>query len=314
MSNKLKQTLLFGNGLNYGIGKTWTQLLLKLKQGHIIEDGTLPNTMKYEQTLLKRLIKESNDIFSEEFKIKSEVKQHMDDLVPPKIYDELINLEFDNYITTNYDNIFEKAYQNNSINNIEISHKSTEIIYSIRRYKQLNNCKLWHIHGEINQPKSIMLGMDQYIGSVSKIDDYIKGNYKFSNGSTKYSIEDKLLQNNFDEISWVELFFNSDIHILGFGLDYSEIDLWWILNKRARLGKTQKLKNKIFFYTKKLTFQECDKLSIEEKAESKQNIKEYDEKINLLKSFNVVVEELNVKNYEECYKETIKKIKIKVLN
>ncbi|MCJ8326249.1 MAG: SIR2 family protein [Campylobacterales bacterium] len=206
MSNKLKQTLLFGNGLNHGIGKTWNQLLLKLKQGHIIEDDTLPNTMKYEQTLLKRLTKESNDVFSEEFKIKSEVKLHMDDLVPPKIYYELIALEFDNYITTNYDNIFEKAYQNNSINNIETSHISTELIYSIRRYKQLNNCKLWHIHGEINQPKSIMLGMDQYIGSISKIDDYIKGNYKFSNGSTKYSIEDKLLKNNFDEISWIELF------------------------------------------------------------------------------------------------------------
>ncbi|MCJ8326248.1 MAG: hypothetical protein MJK08_04015 [Campylobacterales bacterium] len=113
-------------------------------------------------------------------------------------------------------------------------------------------------------------------------------------------------------------FFNTDIHILGFGLDYSEIDLWWILNKRARLGRTQKLKNKIFFYTKKLTYQECDKLTTKEKEKCKQKIKENDEKINLLKSFNVLVEEFNVKNYAELYKETIQKIKffnkIKVSN
>ena len=44
------------------------------------------------------------------------------------------------------------------------------------------------------------------------------------------------------------LFFNSDIHIVGFGFDYSEIDLWWILNKRARMmlanNSAKQIKNK----------------------------------------------------------------------
>ncbi|AOR59388.1 hypothetical protein PEC301899_04570 [Pectobacterium carotovorum subsp. carotovorum] len=45
-------------------------------------------------------------------------------------------------------------------------------------YESENDTKfLWNIHGEIDNPKSIMLGLDHYCGSVSKIDAYVKGTY-----------------------------------------------------------------------------------------------------------------------------------------
>ena len=56
MLKKIPQTLLFGNGLNVGIGKTWDELLALLKQNNVISDNTLPNTMTYEQILLRRLV------------------------------------------------------------------------------------------------------------------------------------------------------------------------------------------------------------------------------------------------------------------
>ena len=37
---------------------------------------------------------------------------------------------------------------------------------------------IWPIHGTIQHPKSIMLGLDHYCGSIGKINDYIKGKYK----------------------------------------------------------------------------------------------------------------------------------------
>ena len=48
-------------------------------------------------------------------------------------------------------------------------------------------------------------------------------------------IKNKVKENTYDGISWIELFFNSDVHIVGFGFDFYEIDLWNILTKRARL-------------------------------------------------------------------------------
>ena len=303
MTEKLPQTLLFGNGLNYGISKTWDELLKNLNQSSIINNDTLPNTMTYEQILLGRLSKKA-DLNVEEYNIKKEVSKYMEDLEPPKIYDEIINLNFDNYITTNYDNIFIKSYQKKYKDKFFIKDKSTELLYSIRRYKELNNSKLWHIHGEINHPKSIMLGMDHYIGSVSKIDDYIKGNYKFSDRKIKISIENsienKIKSSKYDNISWIELFFNSDIHILGFGLDYSEIDLWFILNKRSRLKYKTNIKNKIFYYTKKLSCVDCKYIP--------ENVKKYEEKVELLKSFNVKVIEIDC-DYKELYEKAIIEIK-----
>jgi hypothetical protein len=126
----------------------------------------------------------------------------------------------------------------------------------LRRYLTLysenhNDTKLWHIHGEIEHPKSIMLGLDHYCGSISKIDGYIKGNYEFSVKSTKQKVKpmvEKLMDGSFDEVSWVELFFNSNVHILGLSLDYSETDLWWVLNKRARLMLDNNIDNTIYYY------------------------------------------------------------------
>ena len=41
-----------------------------------------------------------------------------------------------------------------------------------------------------------------------------------------------------------------NLHIIGFGLDYSEQDIWFILNKRQRYIKENKIDitNQIYFY------------------------------------------------------------------
>ena len=53
-------------------------------------------------------------------------------------------------------------------------------------------------------------------------------------------------------LSWIDLFFTHDIHIIGFSLQYEEVDLWWILNKRQRYKRKfaheNLINNKIFYY------------------------------------------------------------------
>jgi len=248
----LKHTLLFGNGLNLLSDNplSWDTLLNELEVGSNTISEETPNTMKYEKIFLDRNSLHSSESIDEEFSIKEQIKELMTGQRGNKYYSEIIDLEFDNYLTTNYDNAFCESYGG------EVKNSSTEGLYSLRRYLSLNSeehkpARLWHIHGEIENPKSIMLGLDHYCGSISKIDGYIKGKYRFKSDSVKLplkSMAQKLKNSDFDQVSWVELFFNSNIHILGLSLDYSETDLWWVLNKRARLMIDNKIQNKIYYY------------------------------------------------------------------
>ena len=266
----MKQTLLFGNGINYLSENfiSWKDLLEIIKGKNLFENGKLPNTMIYERGIIGNPI--SFDTLSKkEGFIKTQIAEKLKEHPTNKYYMDFFKLGFDDFLTTNYDYTFINSLKEEIP--LEINDKSTEGIYSIRRKKTIvtNNNKfdVWHIHGEIDTIPSIMLGLDHYCGSVGKIDGYVKGNYEFQLNNENVRIEsisDKLKSGRFDGTSWIELFFNSDIHIVGFGFDYSEIDLWWVLNKRARLmlanNSTKKIRNTIFYYTTDEDFDQTELL------------------------------------------------------
>jgi hypothetical protein len=266
----MQNTILFGNGLNLltKSNKSWEQLLNELKSPNLFSNGNLPNTMVYERILFEKDLNKNQEVLIEESNIKNKIAFEFSNIANHKIYKDLFDLNVNNYITTNYDYAFSNTISEEL--NFETKNKSSEDIYSIRRKIEINvsnqlNTNIWHIHGEINKPKTIMLGLDHYCGEIGKIDSYIKGFYTYEKEGKKQkikSIEEKLMINEFDETSWIDLFFNSDIHIVGFSFHFSEIDLWWILTKRARFIRDSKLtksiKNKIFFY--------CDKIDDETKG------------------------------------------------
>lgn len=54
------------------------------------------------------------------------------------------------------------------------------------------------------------------------------------------------------ENSWVNRFFTDDIYIIGLGLSFEELDLWWLIDKWATFQKYRKSRflpptNKIFY-------------------------------------------------------------------
>jgi len=54
-----------------------------------------------------------------------------------------------------------------------------------------------------------MLGYDHYTGSLSKLESYIKGNYRFTLNKEQImprTMREKLLKGNFDGYSWIEKF------------------------------------------------------------------------------------------------------------
>ena len=126
-----------------------------------------------------------------------------------------------------------------------------EQTYSIRRHYSLtDDKKYWPIHGNVDSPRSIMLGFDHYCGALSKVESYVKGGYEMPEKGRMTSITKRLEKGISEVLSWIDLFFCSDVHIIGQGLDYSEMDLWWILNKRRRLKQKDEelIKNRIVYY------------------------------------------------------------------
>ena len=148
----------------------------------------------------------------------------------------------------------EKTLNKNGFKSINWVRRETS--YSLRRKIIMNNGKkekcLWHCHGEIFSPKTIMLGLDQYCGSVGRISEYLSGKYKFKEGKDEVTVPkmSERLDGEFGSIhSWIDLFFNSNVYILGFSLLYEEIDIWWVLARRMRLKKQGKnINNQIMFF------------------------------------------------------------------
>jgi hypothetical protein len=302
----MNNTILFGNGINRLTPSniSWDELLIRLKGERKFNNGALPNTMIYERIILEKPNKNQKIVESESL-TKFEIAELMSGIQPNKQYLELFNLDANHYLTTNYDYGFLNSVKdfNKDYESVDLS---TEEVYSIRRERKIKNevelieKHIWHIHGEILKPSSIMLGLDHYCGSIGKIDSYIKGGYSYSKNGKRVkeeSIETKFSENKFNCSSWIELFFTSNIHIVGLGLDFSEIDLWWILNKRARLknGKLHNvIQNEIYFY--------CDWIS--------------EEKAGLLESLNVTIVRKELSDspnkYDEFYTKVAKSIKEKI--
>lgn len=122
----------------------------------------------------------------------------------------------------------------------------------MRKQETSHSCRLWNIHGTYNdRPDSftIQYGYEHYCGCIGKIDNYLKGTYTYQLRKKEISIppmykklqDDKLRKGE----SWIDLFFFSNVHILGLNLSPEEIDLLYILNLRSRWLRDPKIKNRI---------------------------------------------------------------------
>lgn len=255
---EVKNTLFLGNGFSRIVFKnipSWGELFIE-------ESSSIKNyTFLYEKHFLKFNDEMREDIFKENI-LKdintSLTKDNIDTNICDvnKFGEYLSKNNVYNIITTNYDNGIECilcevcSYEEEKVEELK-----EEEIYNIRTYKKYVNhetgheVKLWKIHGDILRMKSITLGFDQYCGFLSKLSNYIKGEYKSKRGyECRVPIFEKCKAGKFDNLSWAELFFNTNVYIVGFGMNFSEIDIWWLLNKHARSAKVfPEITNSIFY-------------------------------------------------------------------
>ena len=89
------------------------------------------------------------------------------------------------------------------------------------------HCAVWHVHGHVNRPKTILIGIEDYIDLIIYIRSKIlrgKGN-RFAE-----PWEDGSLATN----TWLRPFFTRPLIIAGLTLGSCELPLRWLLLRRAR--------------------------------------------------------------------------------
>ena len=291
----MNNTLLLGNGFSravYPNTPLWDDVFDK-----DMKEKVSNNTLLYEYCLLNT--NQPDNRFKSTLTDKIRFATQADEINQSvqridSFGSDLIKHNISNVISTNIDKGIENLLieKNGFIEEWpeDIGRDAGEKIYNIRRNVKISNgtdsIKIWKIHGDIDNIASISFGFDQYCGSLAKMKEYLSGKYLSSSGlECRVSIANKCINENaklnhnqfvssklFDGISWIELFFNSNVYIAGFGLAFSEIDIWWLLNKRFRLKKQQiPVENRVVFL-----FNQIDK--------SKED---FNEKIELLKTFDV---------------------------
>ena len=288
-----QHSILFGNGFNLLTSEElrWDNLLHKVFPNNFHDSkkyakagnrGTNDNTLMYESLLLDEYRHDCDSINkfedSKKFNFATELNKFQPNDKTINILEKLANLPVRYYMTTNFDNTFDKVFSDNKA--INFQNDNSEPLFSLHRrhtmYKNEKVKTLWYVHGEASFEKTIMFGYDQYCLSLGQIANYLNHGGNLSSGKKHVKEYENLLKHfkakyhewfpymqwhlnhykrNTSFINWVDLFFLTDVHIIAQGLAFSEIDIWWLLNKRARYieaAKKSKYKyqitNNIYYY------------------------------------------------------------------
>lgn len=242
---KLPQILFIGNGLNlaYG-GLSWSRLIETIAARDDFDWRKSEMPMPLQAILAtNNQIRTSLKTHKELFRGQIETEDQM------YVLQTLLSMGFDDILTTNYSyELEEAALQKNVLNDREITKlmryttKNAETHYLLHTYNQVmfGNIEnhIWHIHGEIRKTDSMILGHYWYGNLLRRIQDELE---KRKDSYARFQRENKPIERS----SWVDSFILGDVYVLGFGYGLSEIDLWWLLNRKQREKAEH---GKLFFY------------------------------------------------------------------
>lgn len=153
-------------------------------------------------------------------------------------------------LTTNYDHNLETAitgYPSSPYANEvpQFVHRY-ETVASNKRHTRIEDIAIHHVHGELKYPKSICLGITKYVDNLVKTIELLSCDVvDASSTNLQRLIDEKIFSRVGWERTWAELLFNTDIYIVGLGLSECELDLWWLLLRRAQLLSYNDTKTKI---------------------------------------------------------------------
>lgn len=321
---EIENTLFIGNGLNRCLqhGFDWANLLKSIAddwQVDYYENDEMP--MEFERIINEYLqkvginsilntfsIRKKDDVYLE---VKKQIVEKIKDLKKDShcILDDLPVNFIQNIITTNYDRLLEDAIGSEKI----FPHTSNTKYLSTKTSTVNNGCiSCFHAHGTIDNPNTICLGYEHYMGVV----EHLRHNINSVDKRTKnMHIYDILSEESPKENTWAEKFYTSNIAMIGFGLPSCEADIWWLLTHRAYLYNTNFNGIRDYLINTIVYYDIVPKKDSTQNDDQNCNLKKFYKtayKHQLLKNLHVVVKPIYIEevnsSYEEKYREIFNEI------
>lgn len=233
--NQRPKVLLLGNGMlrlgNEAAG--WDDLLVKIKTrpGKLdVKGANVPYAMQPEALCGVDVEQIQRDVSANIVTLK---KHH-------PLLDELLGLPFDAVLTTNYTYEAEailsgKEWPGKSerrkaftvLDNKPTVRHNTFICNSVK-VPGRGVIPVFHIHGEAERKHSLILSYYSYANALSRLVTYNRDKLKDSLN------EHQQEQKDYQCRCWLDYFIMGDVWSVGFGLDVSEFDVWWAIERKAR--------------------------------------------------------------------------------
>lgn len=254
MDTRLPRTLLVGNGLNRTLrgSCSWDELMASICPDELGYDrlSNAPSPIVFEiiSSRNNRAVgRRGSDSY---LKTKKRVCERVSKLSIEDgcIHNRLTELKVDNIITTNYDLCLEMAFSGNERFD-QAETKSRK--YLFEPTSVINGINFYHAHGIVSRAESICLGYEHYCGYIQRMREMLL------DSSTSVDSVSRLFrlvcEEERESYRWPELFFTSNIDILGFSLDFAEIDFWWLLSLRSAfftgaMGVPLKRENRVRYF------------------------------------------------------------------
>ena len=171
------------------------------------------NAEKIQKDVLSKLSESIND---------EQVKKKYTANYPTYLFDNRIVA---NVISLNFDLIPEIILSGGKIPKLGKRHESMSAFgdSNVSRYREIDGIRFWHPHGDIQNKKSLVLGMRQYIKNLEYL-EIMRRKQK----SSKNAVENSFAN------SWYEALVHFPVIVIGAGLSDNELDIWGALINRER--------------------------------------------------------------------------------
>lgn len=231
--------LLIGNGPNRVLpdGLSWGALMRTLRgiagmreDGH----GLKPFPLHFEEIRNGFLARTPGANEAQFLRVVAKATEAMR---PNAVHRRLTRLAVSDLLTTNYDDCLERSL---ALTAQDDNFDTNETRHNLFRRSRIGTRRFWHLHGDIFRPASVLLGHDRYVESAAHIRRYCDPSLGIPFKAHREPLRARFRSGDASVAphlphSWVDLMLLRDVHIVGFALDYTEADLWYLLSLRQRL-------------------------------------------------------------------------------
>lgn len=251
------KVLLVGNGLNLSFDKSRSIDSIMIDEWNKYHDRKIQSREEDSEHPIWKLPFPLQVVAATKDNVQSCMKNLANEFRSINISEEqkdlintILKVGFDSILTTNYSLEFEKStIKDCNKGRIYKKYRKTQKqnkqqedlgIFQCVELPDENNTLLWHIHGTSLRVNSMVMG-ELYYGNLLREVSNRALKINFNKSSKK--------KKRFTPKSWIDYFLFCDVHILGFGLDFSEIDIWWLLSYK----KIKYPNSKVYLYAPKIS-------------------------------------------------------------